>query len=773
MNPAAKSVPLTRPVPAKEPAVVGKRLPALDARDKATGRAEFVSDIRLPGMLWAKVLRSPVAHARIRNIDVSRALKLGGVKMVLTGKDCPPHKYGVVIRDETILAVDKVRYAGDEIAIVLATDPDIAEEALELIAVDYEELPVLLDPREAMEEGAPLIHEGKSNVAVRLHIERGEVDRAFAESDVVLEDTYNTSMVYQAYLEPMAAVAAVDASGRLTLWAGLQNPSAARLTFADALGIPADKLRIIQPHFGGGFGAKLEHKVPLLCAFAALKSGRPVRLVNDREEDFQAGHPRVPMTIRLKLGAKKDGTLTAKQVEIIADNGAYTVYAPGILSTALYRIDLLYRIANVRADGVLVYTNKAPTSAFRGFGNAQMHFAFECHLDALAKELGLDPKELRLKNAAYPGYVNPHGWKVGSCGLKECIEKATAAIGWEEKKANKQPRRGVGMACCMHVSGNRSFKKEFDGSAALVRVDDGGNVFVYSGEADLGQGARTVFAQIAAEELGVPYEKVKVAIVDTDIAPFAWGTFASRATYLGGNAVRAAAADAKRQILEFAAELLNVPVGLLNIQNGRIVGPSEKKSLDLAEVTREYMYRHAGANIIGRGSFVPEGVEYPDETKYGNISGAYPFAAQAAEVEVDTETGQVKVLRLAAAHDLGKAINPMLAEGQIEGGVAMGLGWALTENLTYGPDGRVANPQFLDYQIPTAMDVPPLEVILVEPEEKSGPYGAKSLGEPALIPTSPAIANAVYDAIGVRIKELPITPEKILAALKEKEVAGR
>lgn len=751
--------------PPAEERVVGRSVPNIDAAGKVTGRAKYGSDLRLPGMLYGQVLRSPVAHARVTRIDVSRARNLPGIKAVLTGTDAPAHRYGSAVADENLLAREKVRYAGNEVAVVVGTDLDVVQEALDLVRVEYEELPVTLDPLQALTPGAAKIHDAERNTAAHFQIQRGNVDEAFRQAERVFEDEFRTSLVYQAYLEPTEALAEVDSDGRAVLWAGIQDPSSSRMTYSRALGISPEKLRIVQPFTGGGFGGKLEPKLPVLAVLAALRLGRPVKLASNRHEDFLGSQPRVPMIIRLRLAYQRDGTITAKDVQIVADNGAYTRKGPSVLLTACYRIDALYRIPTVRAQADLVYTNKIPTGAFRGYGNPQMHFAMESAMDMMAEDLSMDPIELRLKNAAVPGYVNPHGWQVGSCAVKECVEEVRTASGWDKQAGNRH-RRALGIGCCVHVSGNRSARKEYDGSSALVRLDPDGTAHVYSGEADIGQGSRTVLAQIAAETLGFPLSRVRMAPIDTDISPHAWGTFASRVTYLGGNAVKAAALDAKARLLAFVAQSTGLQPGMLDLQEGKIVFPGPGgKLVPVEQYLQEYTYKDSGSSIVAQGSFVPN-VVYPDASRYGNISGAYSYAAQVAEVEVDQETGRVQVLNVWAAHDVGRAINPALAAGQVEGGIAFGLGWALTEEVRHDARGSLRNGNFVDYKLPTAEDMPEIQVSLVESNEKTGPYGAKSVGELTLIPTAPAIANAIYRATGVRIKELPITPEKILAGLK-------
>jgi CO/xanthine dehydrogenase Mo-binding subunit len=638
--------------------------------------------------------------------------------------------------------------------------------------VDYEELPAVFDPLEAMKPEAPLIHDKERNIVSEFKLVKGDVDQAFKESDIVHSARYYTSQVYQAYLEPMACVTDIDLTGKLTFYLATQIPSMTRLTYAKALNLPLEKIRVVVPYYGGAFGGKMETNLHLVAAVLSQKTGRPIRMVNPREEDFIAGNPRVPMYIDLKMGAKKDGTLTAKEVSVIGAAGGRAVYSMVIVATACYRVDSLYHFQNLKTEGVTAYTNTVPTGCFRGFGNAQMTFALESSMDMIAEAIGMDPAELRIKNGLKTGEVSIHGWKIGSSGLTECIRKATEASGWREKRAQKRSARGIGLACCNHVSGNRAFAREFDGGAGIVRVGREGKVLVYHGESDMGQGQRTIFAQIVAEELGVPLDRVEVARVDTDISPFGMGSFATRGTVFGGNGVKAAAADARRQVFELAAEMLEANPVDLEAKEGKIfVKGAPEKNIPFQKVAENGLYKRGGAPIVGTGFWVPDTVLPDPVTKYGNISPAYPFACQIAEVEVDTETGEVKLLNYVAAHDVGRAINPQTTEGQIQGGVAQGIGWALMENMVT-ERGRVINPNFRDYVIPGPLDLPPIKPILVEPIDPNGPFGAKGIGEPALNPVPAAVANAIYNAIGVRITELPISPEKILKGLKARDHEG-
>ncbi len=751
--------------------IVGTRYGRIDGKDKATGRAKYIDDLKFPGMLHGKVLRSPYPHARILHMDTSRAEKLTGVRAVATVSDTPDKKYGSYrsgVKDELIFARDKVRYVGDEVAAVAAIDEETAQEALSLLRVEYEELEAVFHPEEAMKPGAPRVHEEvENNVASHAVTLRGDPEKGFQEADLILEERFETGLQIHAYLEPVGCIASWDSNGKLTIYAPSQNPSWSRLIYAEALDLPMGQLRVVQTAIGGAFGGKLEQKQYLAAAILAKKARRPVKIVNQRDEEFQTSMPRVPMVIYLKMGVRKDGMLTAKEHRILADNGAYTKYASGVLNLGTYRVDGLYRLHNIRNENTLVYTNKLPTSAFRGFGNPQITFAVESMLDHLAEGIGLDALELRLRNAAETGDVNAHGFKYVSCGLKDCLKKAAEAIDWKEKRGHKNIRRGVGISATSHVCGNRSFFPLFDGATAYARVDEGGKVRVITGEVEVGQGLLTVYAAICAEEMGIPLSEVTVDPPDTDIAPFGLGTWGDRGTFIGGSAVKLAAADAKKQVLQMGAEILETHPSDLDCREGKVfVKSSPQTFLRFDEVASAAVYRKGGSPVLGKGTFIPSS-ELADATRYGNISGTYAFGAQAAEVEVNEETGEVRVLKVAAAHDVGRALNLTTAEGQIEGATVQGMGYALLEEARY-ESGVMLNPNFLQYRIPTALDVPPMTTFLVETVDP-GPFGAKGVAEPAMTPTAPAIANAIYDAIGVRIRTLPITPQKILEALKKKQ----
>ncbi|MBI4321098.1 MAG: molybdopterin-dependent oxidoreductase [Chloroflexi bacterium] len=753
--------------------VVGSSHANVDARAKATGRATYGADEFPRRLLFGKVLRSNVPHARIRKIDCRAARSLPGVRAVLTGADTPGTRYGQQHKDQFLLATDKVRFIGDEVAVIIATDETVAEEAIGLIQVDYEELPAVFDSRDALLPGAPRIHEDKGNVADRIHLTHGDPIEAFRSCDFVFENEYSTHSCHHGYLEPNVCTAAMDDHGRLTLWVPAQKPFQLRVWVAEALGIPPSRLRVVQTTVGGAFGGKSIQPIYALAAFAALKTGAAVRIANTRAEEFYASTPCVPATIRVETGVMNDGTLTARRMTILADNGAYTYNGAGCLSVMALRADGQYRVRNLEVEATLAYTNKVPTSAYRGFGSPQVNFAIESQLDEIARALGLDPLDLRLKNIVASGDVSIRGYRITSCGIGECLKRAAEEVGWEAHRKVGASRRapgkvhGVGLACCLHVSGSAATFPGYEGSSALVRMDGQGQVGVLTGEVDLGQGSKTIFAQIVAQVLGVSTDRIVVNDVDTDASPFGLGTFASRVTMMGGNAVRMAAEEVRRQLLEAASELMEARLSDLAIEDGAIlVAGSSGAKLPVEDVARRLVYKHAGQPVTGIGNFKPDSVVFPDRvTKYGNVSVAYNYAAHAAEVEVDLETGEVTVLKIAAAHDLGKALNPMAAQGQIQGGVVQALGYTLSEQLQT-ENGRVLNLDFKDYKMPTAPDLPVVRAILVETDEPDGPFGAKGVGEATSIPTLGAIANAIYHATGVQPTCLPLTSEHMHSVLR-------
>jgi len=754
-------------------AIVGTSTPQVTAREKVMGRAQYAGDIKLPGMLHAKVLRSPHPHARIVGIDTSAARALPGVRLVVTGHDVPARNWGPHRKEQRILACGVVRHVGEEVAAVVAVSDEVARDALDLIRVDYEPLPALLTPAAALAEGAPELHAGTRNIGHEMRIERGDVEAGFAVAAAVYEATYEMHSQYPGYLEPMASVAAQDGNGRLTLWASTQSVFLARMRLAEALERPVSTIRVVQATTGGGFGAKIvEENNSLICAFLASKLDRPVRLVNNRLEDFQGARASVPMTVWLRMGLSADGMIVAKDVRITAECGAYAGLAGDVMHVTAMRSDNMHQVQNVRSHAVMAYTSNPPRGAFRGFGGQQMQFPLNCHLTVLADMLGIDPIEVHKRNAIPAGATSVHGWKISSTGMLECLEMTRKAIGWDQKRSTRNcaargtgtRRRGVGIAAAMHVSGNRTLGN-WDGSTILLKLNEDGRVMLQTSECDMGQGANTMLSQICAQELGIPLSHVTVMVPDTDTAPFCLGSLASRVTIIAGNAALRAAREARHKLLALAAEKLGVAAEHLTIADGRIVATGQPdKSATLAEIARLHIFRHGGEGIHVRATYDAPTVMH-DASYYGNVAPSHSFAAQAVEVEVDTCTGQVTVIDSFVADDCGKAINPLAVHGQTHGATVQAIGWALYENLHY-EEGRLMNGNFADYTMPTADAVPMLRTDVVESNDPNGPYGAKGASETAILPGAAAIANAVFDAVGVRIQSLPITPEKVLAGLR-------
>lgn len=753
----------------KEYSVVGKRIPRIDAPAKATGEAKYAADLVLPRMLYGKVLRSPLPHARILHIDTSQAERLPGVKAVITSKDTKGVKFGgwrafTQLIDQYPLCTDKVRYIGDEVAAVAAVDEDTAEEALDLIRVDYEPLGTVTDPEAAMEEGAPRIHEEvERNICWSRFIHFGNIEEGFAQSDYVREDTFSLQTEAYAPTEPRACLASFDLSNKLTIWTSTQCPYPVQCMLAAAVGLREGDVRVVQPHLGGGFGCKFElFPYEVCCAILSQKSGRPVKIVYDRREEFSASRTRHAMKIWLKTGFKKDGALMARECRTVLDGGAYTSFGPTVTFTAGFFHTLLYRLPNYKYEGYRVFTNKPPSSGMRGIGAVQPFFAGETQMDMVAQELGIDPIELRLKNARQPNEVIPKLTHVSSCGLSECLTKVAEGSRWRESRGKLPLGRGVGVACAGQQSGGAFnwFRTRLAFSNVRVRANDDGTVELFTGAADIGQGSSTVLSQILAEELGVHFEDVRIVAADTGATPVDMGTWGSRVTLQAGNAVRAAAIEMKKQLFAVAAPTLKAEAEDLDIRDGKIfIKGSPERSMPFAEAVVAAQAASKGKMVEVAGSYHPEGK--------GIVSPAYSFVAVVAEVEVDNETGQVRVDRLTVAHDCGQPINPMSVEGQVEGSLHMGVGYALTEQVLWD-NGQMLNPSFMDYRVPTALDMPDVKLIEVLTDEPEGPFGAKESGEGCVAPVAPAIANAIYNAVGVRVKDLPITPEKILRALREK-----
>jgi len=748
--------------------VIGKRLPGIDAMEKVTGTAKYLGDLTIPGMLYGNILRSPYPHAKILKVDTSKAERLKGVRVVVTGKDTKGIRLCVVphLANKPPLAEDRVRFIGDEIVAVAAENEDIAEEALDLIEVEYAELPGVFDPFEAMKADAVKIHE-EGNVAIHIDRSYGDVEKAFKESDYIFEDRFETQAQVHCCLEPHGCIVHLDRSGSVTVWVTTQIPHPYRKMLADVLRMPLSKVRVIKVYMGGGFGGRFEmDPMEIIAYFLSKKTGRPVRIINTHDEQFTTGRTRYPMVIDIKTGVKKDGALLAREVKVVTDNGAYNSHGITMTMGVGTKCTYLWGIPNVKYEADVVFTNKVYGGAFRGYGNPQITFAIESQMDMIAEKLGMDLKDLCLKNVTYEGQVTCMGHKITSCGLKDCIDKAIETVGWKEKR-KKPGNRGVGMASLMHTGGGvRLMFGDCNLSDVFIKMNNDGTIDLASGMAEIGQGSITALAQIAAEELGIDVKDVNMITGDTWATPQCLGAWASRQVFVAGNAAKMAAGEIKQTMFEEASRMLGARVDDLIAKERKVyVKGNPEKSVSIAQVATTCYNK--GRILAGRGCYDDPTPYIPDsKTGYGGVP-TYAFGTHAIEVEVDRKTGRVKVLDFVAVHDVGKVINPMTAEGQIEGASLQGLGYALSEDLIW-EEGIVLNPNFQDYRIFYINDVPRIKSVMVESIDPDGPYGAKGLAEPGLVPTAAAIANAIYDAVGVRIKSLPITPEKILRALKEK-----
>jgi len=749
--------------------VVGQRIPKLDAAEKATGRSEYIQDVTLPGMLYGKILYSKYSHARIVNIDVSRAKKFQGVRAVLTGEDIPAIRMGVY-KDNPPLKAGRVRSYRDEVAAVAAIDPEIAEEALNLIEVTYEALPAVFDPETAMQKDAPLVHEAhKTNILKmpwKLHY--GDVDVAKKEAAHIVEDRFSATWVTHCCLGTSGCIADFDYDNHLTVYSNTQIPSLAQKDFLGtlkALGLNDRRVRVIKPCIGGGFGSKLDtyayEHIAILLAFHARK---PVKILFDRKEEFIATSTRQPAIMDIAQGCDENGKLLFRDITMILDNGAYTSWGATTPSVMMMPISTLYRVPNVRYQASCVYTNNTYAQAMRGYGNPQATFAIESSIDMLARAADIDPVEFRRINANQPNEVSPQGFRITTCGLTECIDKVAHEIGADDVKKKGE---GIGYASLIHVGGGARVYKS-DGCGTLMKMNDYGKVDVFTGATDMGQGADTVIGQIVAEELGLHIDDIHVIHTDTDICPWDVGAHASRTTFIAGNSALGAAKKLKEQIVKIASQALDVDPQQIELDDRMAVSREDtEKNIDLGKLLRKTHFSPGGNMLMAEYFYDPDNENLGRDFK-GNLSMTYTFGTHGARVRVDEETGKVEILNYVAAHDVGRAINPMLLEGQVYGGVMMGIGYALTEQVQL-EKGEMMNPNFRDYKVLTAKDTVPIEAPILETTDPDGPYGAKGIGEPGCVPTAPAIANAIYDAVGVRIKDLPITPERVLAALKRKE----
>jgi xanthine dehydrogenase molybdenum-binding subunit len=787
---------------------IGRKASRPDGADKAAGKAIYIHDLTRPGMLYGKIKFSGFPHARIKNIDTSKAKRLPGVKAVITASNTPEIKIGF-LRDNFALKKDKVRQHRDEIAAVAAIDPEIAEEAVDLIEVEYESLPGVFSLEEAMKEGAPLIHEADARghertnnfLPLRYHHESGDIELGKQAAKFSVQGQFSTPLVQQSCMGTAGCIAEFDMNNNLTLWAKTQIPFLAQRNFNRALndmGLRGKNTRIIIPAMGGGFGTGLDtHTYEYIAILLAFRTGYPVKILYTRDEEFGFLSPRQSSHTKISQGCDAKGKLTFRSVEVLQDNGAYTSWGATYPSVMMLPATSLYRVPNIYFDAKLVYTNNTYCQAMRGYGNPELSWALESNMDELAEQAGFDPYEFRLINSNKPDETTPMGLKISTCGLEESLSSVAKKLGWA-KKRGKSKQRGVGMASLLHVGGGGRIYRS-DASGLILKLDDFGNVYVYHGGVEMGQGLHSVLTLAVAESLGVQPEKIFINPTDTGTCPWDVGTHASRGSFMAGNTAILAAKKIRRQIFSLAEDVFPLEVHenltkyktknpdyqppefdvreaateeRFELKDGFIFlkdAPDESwLRLELGRFLRVIHFRDQGQMLTAEVFYDPPN-ELPDfEKGLGNISSTYVFGTQGVEVEVDTETGEVKILHMAAAHDVGKVLDPEGLRGQIYGALAQGIGYALYEELKT-ENGKIQNTNFRDYKIPTIQELDfPIDLEFIETNDSFGPFGAKGVAEPGLVPTAPAIANAIYDAVGIRIRDLPITPEKILAALKEK-----
>ncbi len=760
--------------------IVGARLSRHDGDLKVSGSAVFGTDITFPNMLHGKIFRSTQAHARIVKLDTSKAENYPGVRAVVTVKDFPEVPYGFAIKDELVLPKERVVFYGQPICAIAADTLEIAEKALAEIEVKYEPLPTVLTVEESLKDDSFPLHPGvvpagsppykSKNVASYTKVRRGNIEKAFRTADFILEEKYETPQTHQGYLEPRATTAEVDPrTGRTKVWTATQSPFLVRNSLAELLAIPVSQIQIIQTHTGGGFGAKILCHLEPFCVMLSKKSGRPVRIVLTRAEEFIAATPRPAVYVWIK-SAVKDGKIVARQGRSVVDCGAYGSDGAVYANIAAFALQGPYDIPNLEMEGIAVYTNKQPAGAYRAPGTMETAFGVESHTDMLAVKAGISPLDFRLNNLMEDGSIGPTGQVMASVGAKDALRAAAEKVGYREFRSRRIQgedsivRRGLGIGCGLiptvgiHASG------------AYIKINEDGKVILISGASDTGTGAVTGLAMIAAEELGVGLKDIMVQNGDTDVVPWDGGAQGSRTTYGAGNAVLMASRDAKNQLLNVASTVLKVDKSKIELRDGRawVVGTGE--SMKYADLVGRAQY-NAGGPILGRGYFARD---FPDYNKdfvegYTFVPSLHDptFVAHIAEVEVNALTGETRLTRYVAAVDLGRVINPLGAEGQIQGGVTQGIGYALTEEMLHDEKGVPTNPNFTDYKLPTIMGVPRIEPVIVEGHYGNGPYGAKGIGEVNIVPPAPAVGNAVFDATGVRVRKLPLKPENVMEAMDE------
>ncbi len=776
---------------------VGKSPTRSEAIEKVSGRANYVFDLEFPGMLYAKVLHSPYAHAEILSVDLSEAKALAGVKAILTGEDLP-YLLGLYMLDKGILARGKVRYIGEPVVAVAAIDLRTAEKAISLIKVDYKVLPAVLTIDEAL-KGEILVHKDindleyvknvffpqpDSNIASWNKAIKGDIKQGFAEADVIIENELSLPAVAHVPLETHVAIAKADPfTKRVEIWTSSQSPFGVRQMLAKALGISQGDVRVVVPHIGGGFGGKAGiHLEPLVVVLSRAARGKPVKIIATREEEFSQLPSRAAMRGRVKTGVKYDGKITASEITFDWDSGAYADYGVNVGRAAQYSGAGAYEIPNLEINSRTLYTNKVYSTAYRGFGHLETHWVIERQMDLIAQALKMDPYEFRMKNILREGSVTISGEIINQYSGRpdQCLAAVAKEIGWTGYRSKEEREvsfktgkvRGKGIACLQKAPAMPSNTA----TSALLQFDADGNVRVMIGAIDMGQGAMTVMEQIAAEVLDMPLEKVRVSSeTDTDKNPYDWSTVASKYTFMGGKAVTRGAMDMLSQMKEVASQILRCPVDELTHGQEKIfIRQNPHKAVSYQDIAMGYLYDNGnsiGGPIIGRGVYIAEGLTFLDPDKGQGLPALdWTFGAHGVELEVDVETGEVQILKISSAFDVGKAINPKLCEGQIIGGVLQGLGSAFMEGFKFSAEGRLLNPSFMDYKIPTSQDIPTIVVpILIENPQADGPFGARGVGEHPMISVPSVIANALYDALGINFYELPLSSEKIALAIARSE----
>ncbi len=769
---------------------VGKSIGRLDGLEKVTGTAKFVDDIDFgPNLLHAAIVESPHAHALIKSIDTSAAEKVPGVVKVVTGKDFP-YKFGLYMKDRYIFAQDRVRFIGEQVAAVIARDSSIAKKAAKLVKVTYEQLPLILDPMDAIQENADLIHpelgnyphvpwffpKAGTNIAHWRKTRKGDVERGFKEADVILEDTYYVPRYAHCALEPHIIVGLYDYSGRLTLWSASQSPYTQRHLFAESLaplGLSHKDIRVITPYIGGGFGGKAGVSMEIIgAALATAVKGNPVKVRWSRAQEFYNTYQRQGVVAKIKLGAKRDGTITAIEHTLYWDAGAYVEYGANVVNAVGLSATGPYRIPNVKIDSLCIYTNLPPGGPYRGFGHSEFHFGLESHITRIAKDIGMDAVAFRKKNAIREGDILAYGSKMNPNGLLEAIDRVAEEIAWGKKETSLDPNKAIGKG--VSLLWKAPAMPPNPASAAFLKFNEDASINILVSAMEIGQGSLTIMAQIAAEILAVPPEKIRVETPDTDRTPYEWQTVASHVSWGCGNAVKKAAIDAREKIFELVHRVFYLEKDTLYLEDEKVKCHTQPNfALPLKDFviggiqTEDGTFK--GGPILGNGMYMPEftsALSDPETSQGGNPNVHYTVGAGAAKVEIDRQTGKIKVLKAVLAIDAGKALNPDLINSQITGGLVQGIATVLYEDMRFDEGGKLLNPNFRDYKIPTALDIPDEIVpIIIEVPQPDGPFGARGIGEHTMIAAAPMIANAVEDALGLRINSMPITAEKVALSI--------